>query len=73
MKAGDLINLLMTNGIDDEIENEIYEPITGKSVDTTAAIQIVKEGAFVPTLRIDVKAAKFKKKCKTIPPKCYQK
>jgi len=61
MKAGDLIDLLMTYDNDDEIEIEIYETITGKYVDTTAAIQIVEEDAFVPTLRIDVEAAKFKK------------
>ena len=30
-------------------------------MDTTAAVQIVEEDAFVPTLRIDVEAAKFKK------------
>lgn len=46
---------------DGEIEIEIYETITGKYVDTTAAIQIVEEDAFVPTLRIDLEAGKFKK------------
>ena len=61
MKAGDLIDLLMTYDNDDDIEIEIYETVTGKFVDTTAAIQIVEEDAFVPTLRIDVEAVKFKK------------
>ena len=61
MKAGDLIDLLMLYDNDDEVEIEIYETGTGKYVDTTAAIQIVEEDAFVPTLRIDVEAGKFKK------------
>ena len=61
MKAGDLIDLLKLYNNDDEIEIEIYETGTGKYVDTTAAIQIVEEDAFVPTLRIDVEAGKFKK------------
>ena len=54
MKAGDLIDLLKLYNNDDEIEMEIYETGTGKYVDTTAAIQIVEEDVFVPTLRIDV-------------------
>ena len=61
MKAGDLIDLLKLYNNDDEIEIEIYETGTGKYVDTTASIQIVEEDAFVPTLRIDVEAGKFKK------------
>ena len=61
MKAGDLIDLLKLYDNDDEVEIEIYETGTGKYVDTTAAIQIVEEDAFVPTLRIDVEAGKFKK------------
>lgn len=61
MKAGDLIDLLKLYNNDDEIEIEIYETGTGKYVDTTAAIQIVEENVFVPTLRIDVEAGKFKK------------
>ena len=61
MKAGDLIDLLMLYENDDEVEIEIYETGTGKYIDTTAAIQIVEEDAFVPTLRIDVEAGKFKK------------
>lgn len=61
MKAGDLIDLLMLYDNDDEVEIEIYETGTGKYVDTTAAIQIVEEDTFVPTLRIDVEAGKFKK------------
>ncbi len=61
MKVGDLIDLLNLYDNEDEIEIEIYETGTGKYVDTTAAIQIVEEDAFVPTLRIDVEAGKFKK------------
>ncbi len=61
MKTGDLIDLLKLYDNDGEIEIEIYETITGKYVDTTAAIQIVEEDAFVPTLRIDLEAGKFKK------------
>ena len=61
MKAGDLIDLLMLYDNDDEVEIEIYETGTGKYVDTTAAIQIVEEDTFVPTLGIDVEAGKFKK------------
>ena len=61
MKAGDLIDLLMLYDNNDEVEIEIYETGTGKYVDTTAAIQIVEEDVFVPTLRIDVEAGKFKK------------
>lgn len=61
MKAGDLIDLLMLYDNDDEIEIEIYETGTGKYIDTTAAITIVEEDAFVPTLKIDVEAGKFKK------------
>lgn len=47
--------------MDYQIEIEIYETITGKYVDPTSAIQIVVEDAFVPTLRMDVEAGKFKK------------
>lgn len=61
MKAGDLIDLLMLYDNEDEVEIEIYETGTGKYVDTTAAIQIVEEDAFVPTLRIDLETGKFKK------------
>ena len=61
MKAGDLIDFLMLYDNDDEVEIEIYETGTGKYIDTTAAIQIVEEDAFVPTLRIDMEAGKFKK------------
>ena len=46
---------------DAEIEIEIYETGTGKYIDTTAAITIVEEDVFVPTLKIDVEADKFKK------------
>lgn len=61
MKAGDLIDLLMLYDNDDEIEIEIYETRTGKYIDTTAAITVVEEDVFVPTLKIDVEADKFKK------------
>ena len=61
MKAGDLIDLLMLYDNDDEIEIEIYETGTGKYIDTTAAVTIVEEDVFVPTLKIYVEAGKFKK------------
>ena len=46
---------------DDEIEIEIYETGSGRYVVSTSAVQIVDEDVFVPTLRIDVKAGRFKK------------
>lgn len=61
MKAGDLIELLQLYDNDDEVEIEIYETVTGQYIDTTASIRVVEEDAFVPTLRIDVEAGKFKK------------
>lgn len=61
MKCGDLMDLLMLYDNDDEIEIEIYETATGKYIDTTAAVTAVEDGTFVPTLRIDVEAQKFKK------------
>ena len=45
---------------DDEVEIEIYETVSGQYVDTTAAISVVEDGAFVPTFRIDVETGKFK-------------
>lgn len=60
MKAGDLMDLLMAYQNDDEIEIEIYETISGHYVDMTASVSIVEDGAFVPTLRVDVEAGKFK-------------
>lgn len=60
MKAGDLINLLMSYDESDEVEIEIYETASGQYIDTTAAISVVGEDTFVPTLRIDVEAEKFK-------------
>lgn len=60
MKAGDLINLLTSYDEDDEVEIEIYETVSGQYIDTTAAISVVEEGPFAPTLRIDVEAGKFK-------------
>ena len=41
MKAGDLIDLLMSYQNDDEIEIEIYETTSGHYIDTTASISIV--------------------------------
>lgn len=60
MKAGDLINLLMSYDEDDEVEIEIYETVSGQYIDTTAAISVVEDSAFMPTFRIDVEADKFK-------------
>ena len=57
MKAGDLIDLLMTCN-DDEIEIKVYETISGKYVDTTAAVTIADDVA-VPTHRIEVEAGQF--------------
>ena len=57
MKAGDLIDLLMTYN-DDEIKIKVYETISGKYVDTAAAVTIAEDVA-VPTLRIEVEARKF--------------
>ena len=57
MKAGDLIDLLMTYN-DDEIKIKFYETISGKYVDTAAAVTIAEDVA-VPTLRIEVEAGKF--------------
>ena len=57
MKAGELIDLLMTCN-DDEIEIKVYETISGKYVDTTAAVTIAEDEA-VPTLRIEVEAGQF--------------
>lgn len=56
MKAGDLINLLMSYDESDEIEIEIYETVSSQYIDTTAAISVVENGAIVPTLRIDIEA-----------------
>ena len=60
MKVGDLIDLLMPYQNDDEIEIKIYETASGHYIDTTASISVVENDAFVPTLRIDVEAGKFK-------------
>lgn len=43
---------------DDEIEIKVYETISGKYVDTTAAVTIAEDVA-VPTLRIEVEAGQF--------------
>lgn len=60
MKVGDLIDLLMSYQNDDEIEIKIYETASGHYIDTTASISVVENDAFVPTLRIDMEAGKFK-------------
>lgn len=60
MKVGDLIDLLMPYQNDDEIEIKIYETASGHYIDTTASISVVENDAFVPTLRIDMEAGKFK-------------
>ena len=60
MKVGDLIDLLMPYQNDDEIEIKIYETASGHYIDTTASISVAENDAFVPTLRIDVEAGKFK-------------
>ncbi len=60
MKVGDLIDLLMSYQNDDEIEIKIYETASGHYMDTTASISVVENDAFVPTLRIDMEAGKFK-------------
>ena len=61
MKVGDLIDLLNTYDNDDEIEIEVYETTTGKYIDTTAAVAFSDgDMVFVPTLRIDVEAEKFR-------------
>lgn len=60
MKAGELIDLLMTFNNDDEISIDIYETISGKYVDSTSAVTFVEDD-IAPTLKIDVEAGKFKK------------
>ena len=60
MKAGELSDLLMFNDEDDEVQIEVYETLSENYIDTTAAITIVEEHVYVPTLRIDVEAGKFK-------------
>jgi hypothetical protein len=61
MKVGDLIDLLQTYSNDDEIEIEVYETISGKFVDSSCAVTTLEENAFVPTLKVDVEAEKFRK------------
>ena len=60
MKAGELIDLLMTFNNDDEISIDIYETISGKYVDSTSAVAFVEDD-IAPTLKTDVEAGKFKK------------
>ena len=62
MKVEELMSLLSAYEDDDEIEIEIYETMSGKYVDTTANITISDDDlAFVPVLKIDVEAEKFRK------------
>lgn len=61
MKVGDLIDLLYTYDNNDEIEIEVYETSSGHYIDTTAAITISEDMTYVPTLRIDIEAEKFRK------------
>ena len=62
MKVGDLIDYLHTFDNDDEIEIEVYETMTGKYVDATAAVAISENDlTFGPALQIDIEAGKFKK------------
>ena len=58
MKIKDLVELLLAYDNDDEIEIEVYETNSGKYIDTTAAISVVEEDVWVPTLRIDAEAGK---------------
>ncbi len=60
MKAGNLINLLMSYDGRDEVQIEIYETVSGQHIDTTAVISVVEDSDFAPILRIDVEAGKFK-------------
>jgi hypothetical protein len=60
MKIKDLVELLLAYDNDDEIEIEVYETNSGKYIDTSAAISVVEEDVWVPTLRIDAEAGKFK-------------
>ena len=61
MTVRELMDLLRFYPDDDEIEIDIYETQSGKHIDTTADITIVDEDRFIPVLRIDVEAGKFKK------------
>lgn len=61
MKAGDLIDLLMTYQNDDEIKIEVCETTSSLYVDTTASVFVVKGNTFVSMLRIDGEVDKFKK------------
>ncbi len=61
MRVGDLIALLHTYPIDDEIEIQVFETNSGELIDSTAAIGIVEEDALVPTFSIDIEAEKLRK------------
>ena len=61
MKVQELRKLLDIYDDDDEIEVEIYETMSGKYIDTTADITVSDtEPAFVPVLKVDVEAEKFR-------------
>ena len=61
MKVKELVSLLNAYDDDDEIEIEICETMSGKYVDTTANITISDDDlAFVPVLKVDVEAEKFR-------------
>ena len=61
MKVGELYELLNAYDNDDEIEIEIYETATGRYIDTTATVAFSDgDMVFVPTLKIDVEAEKFR-------------
>ena len=61
MKVGDLIALLHTYPLDDEIEIQVFETSSGALIDSTAAIGIVEEDVLVPTFSIDIEAEKLRK------------
>lgn len=61
MKVSDLVALLHTYPLDDEIEIQIFETSTGELIDSTASIGIVEEDVLVPTFSIDIEAEKLRK------------
>ena len=61
MKVQELRKLLDIYDDDDEIEIEIYETKSGKYIETIADIAVADaEPAFVPILKVDVEAEKFR-------------
>lgn len=62
MRVGSLIDYLRNFDEDDEIEIEIHETVTGKYIDSTAAIAISENNlTFGPALQIDIEAALLRK------------